>query len=282
MATRRCVLFLSGSKPDRYRSAMDSGADRVCLDLEDSVAPEAKSEARDAAMALVMSEDWDMSRSVLRINHPSTVAGAEDMEALCAMASARDAPPLQVMLPKVESRDDLDLVKVRLEVEGIPSALIPVIETARALANVEEIATSGSIAWMQFGGVDMSASLGAAMEWEPLLYARSRIVHAGALGGVGVMDVPFLDLSDSEGLEAEAIASKKLGFKGKAAFHPDQVPIVQGVFAPSEAEIQRARRVLEAADREGRAAFMLDGRMVDKPVVDSARRTLAIVEADKR
>ena len=233
-------------------------------------------------MALVMSEDWDMSRSVLRINHPSTVAGAEDMEALCAMASARDAPPLQVMLPKVESRDDLDLVKVRLEVEGIPSALIPVIETARALANVEEIATSGSIAWMQFGGVDMSASLGAAMEWEPLLYARSRIVHAGALGGVGVMDVPFLDLSDSEGLEAEAIASKKLGFKGKAAFHPDQVPIVQGVFAPSEAEIQRARRVLEAADREGRAAFMLDGRMVDKPVVDSARRTLAIVEADKR
>jgi citrate lyase beta subunit len=281
MSIRRCLLFLSGSKPDRYQSALDSGADLVCLDLEDSVAPDGKADARDGAMALIASGDWHRGRSVLRINHPSTKAGSEDMEALCAMAAGRDAPPLQVMLPKVESTDDLDLVKVRLDVEGIPSALIPVIETARALANVEEIATSGSIAWMQFGGVDMSASLGAAMEWEPLLYARSRIVHAGALGEIGVMDVPFLDLSNADGLEAEAIASKKLGFKGKAAFHPDQVPIVQAVFAPTEAEVQRARGIIEAADGDGRAAFMLNGHMVDKPVVDWARRTLAVAESDE-
>lgn len=278
-AARRCLLFFPGSRPERYEKALASGADVVCMDLEDSVAPESKAAARENAVGFLREGRWDLDRSVLRINHPSTDAGQQDVEALLALDLRWEDAPLQVMLPKVESPDDVEVVKVRFDVEDVSVSMIPVIETAKGLSSAEGIATSPSVGWLLFGGVDMSLSLGAAMEWEPLLYARSRVVHAAAVGGIDAVDVPFLELSDPEGLEAEALAAKKLGFRGKAAFHPDQVDVVQGVFSPTPSEIEHASKVLEVADREEKGVFMLDGKMVDLPVLEAARRTMILAEA---
>ena len=117
--------------------------------------------------------------------------------------------------------------------------------------------------------------MGCEMTWEAMLYARGRVAHAAALGRVALMDVPHLDLHDEAGLRAEALRAKAMGFTGKLAIHPRQVtPIVES-FTPTQAQIEQARSIVEAADRSQGQVCVVDGRMVDEPVVRSARRTLA-------
>jgi citrate lyase beta subunit len=130
--------------------------------------------------------------------------------------------------------------------------------------------------------VDLAAELGCALEWDALLYARSRLVHASALGGVGSIDVPFLDLRDRAGLDAEVRAVARLGFRAKAAIHPGQIEIIHEAFAPTELELERARRILDAHQRSEGGVTVLDDRMIDRPVVEAARRTLARERKDNR
>lgn len=271
----RCLLFFPGSRPELLAKAVATGAGRVCVDLEDSVAPEDKARAREAVGTLLASDELPEG-FVVRINHPDTPHGRHDLDAVLEWASSGHHPAL--MIPKAESPEDVAEVRSVPAPEG-EGDVIPVIETARGLADVEAIASAPGVVALLFGSLDLSTDLGCALEWEPLLYARSRCVVAGRIAGIALIDTPFFDVDDIDGLRSEAIRARRLGFTAKAAIHPSQVGVIDDVFAPREEDIEWARRVMEAADQERGGVFLLDGVMVDAPMVEAARRLLAGVEA---
>ncbi len=267
----RSVLFVPGDRPNRCDKAMAAGADAVCVDLEDAVAPAAKAGARDSVAAFLARCDTDSHGRrppvIVRVNEPGSNEGRMDAAALGGCPQ-----PDAFMIPKVAAADGIRRAQQLLG-EDIP--LLPIIETARALENAAGIGMAGpAVAALMFGGFDLSAELGAEPEWEPLLYARSRVVHAAALGGLDVIDMPSRDLRDVSRLRTEAERARRLGFTGKVAIHPAQVPVIHDVFTPSPEEVEQARRIIEADRSAGGGAVSLDGRMVDRPVVEAARRVL--------
>src|SRR5690606_1230157 len=150
--------------------------------------------------------------------------------------------------------------------------LLGTIETAAGIANARDVAAAlrpGDA--LGFGGADLAADLGCAFSFEPLLAARSALVLAAAGSGLGIFDVPWLDVRDEDGLSAEAQRVRSLGFTGKLAIHPVQVAAVQAAFRPSTAEVERARRIVAALDAAGGGVALLDGRMIDAPVATAAR-----------
>jgi len=159
---------------------------------------------------------------------------------------------------------------------GADTLLLPLVETARGLAAAEALAAHPRVAGLVLGGADLAADLGAVMSWEPLLYARSRLVHAAATAGVAVVDVPCLALDDGGALADEAARVRRLGFTGKLAIHPRQVAPINTAFTPDAAELEGARRVIAAVAAAGGGVAVVDGKMVDAPVVRSAERALAL------
>ncbi|MFT7214463.1 MAG: (S)-citramalyl-CoA lyase [Granulosicoccus sp.] len=154
-----------------------------------------------------------------------------------------------------------------------------IIETNRALEAAFEIAQCSSrIDALFFGGVDMAAELRCQNAWEPLLYARSRVVHAAANAGLDVIDVPYLDLEDPQGMVEEAKKAKALGFSGKGSVHPKQVAALNEVFTPSDSEIERARRVTKTFEEADTGLVVIDGKLIEKPVLRDMYRILAIAE----
>ena len=273
---RRSILFLPADRPERFAKALASGADAVCVDLEDAVRPEAKDSAREVALGVTLKQPRRGVEVILRINDLSGDIGGRDLEAVCTADLAPDA----VMLPKVVSVEEVRRAASLLERWHPDLKLIPLVETASGLAAIEALAAASTrVSAIMFGGMDLSVELKCEPEWDPLLYARSRVVHAAALAGIGTIDVPFMDVSDPEGLAREAGAVRRLGFTGKAAIHPSQVPVIQQAFSPSEADLERARKVMEASERSGGAAVLSDGKLIDRPVVEAARRTLALAQA---
>lgn len=279
---RRCILFFPATRPDRYEKAVATGADAVCVDLEDAVDPNAKDEGRAAALELVeriaaapsgASAAGRRPELILRINDPADPEGRADLNALRRAAAWPDA----VMIPKTRSPDDVRRVDDALTAPGRPAVpLLALIETAPGLSAAEAIATaSPRLHALVLGGVDLSAELGCTLDWEPLLYARSRVVHAAALAGIDTIDMPFLDVADPEGLSRESRAAARLGFRGKVAIHPTQVAVIQEAFSPRAEEIERARRIVAAYEAQHGGVLLVDGKLVDRPVVLAALRVLA-------
>ena len=271
MKPLRCVLFFPATRPDRYEKALRSGADGVCMDLEDAVALNDKERGRTEALGLLKAGKPNRKVTIVRVNDPKTKLGRKDIDAVGRAEISPDA----IMLPKVDSPEDVLGVDGPLVEGGLRVPLIPVIETALGLSLVEKIATcSASVCAILFGGVDLSTELGAAIGWDELLYARSRVVHAAALAGIDTIDMPVLDISSPSMLENEVVAVRRLGFTGKAAIHPSQVNIIQEQFSPDEAEIAEARRLIEVYEAQSGGAFLLDGVMVDLAVIKAARRIM--------
>jgi citrate lyase beta subunit len=269
-------LFVPAVRPDRFAKAVATGADAVCIDLEDGVSVEQKDEARDNALALLAEHPACRAEVMLRINEPGSDLGERDLAALVGAGVAPDS----LMVPKVSGPEALTSLERRLgpALAGLP--LIVQIETARGLAAAETIATaSPNVAVLFFGAVDLSAELGCAIEWDALLYARSRVVAAAALVGVDAMDTPFMDVSDPDQLGEEAQAVQRLGFTGKAAIHPTQVPVIQGAFSPDAAAVAWARRMVEAYEANLGGVLLVDGKLIERPVIASAQRILAIADA---
>jgi len=279
-ALRRCLLFVPGNRPDRYEKAIASGADAVCIDLEDAVAPDAKDEGRRQAIDFLGKVEARLRvELILRINDVDSDVGRLDVEALWASGARPDA----VMVPKVRAPDQVRQVGEWLtRGQRPPLPLILLVETVQALACVEDLARAPYVSALLFGAVDLSAEMGCAIDWDALLYARSRVVHAAALGAIDAIDVPNLDVADPDGLARECQRVARLGFRGKAAIHPTQVPIIQAAFSPSSAEIERARKIVAAYERNRGGVLLVDGKLVEKPVIASAQRTLAIAEAVQR
>lgn len=276
---RRSVLFVPAVRPDRLPKAVATGADAVCLDLEDGVSFEQKDDAREKAIVLLADLPRGSTEMMLRINEPGSELGERDLSAMLDAGVRPDS----LMVPKVSGPDTLRTLERRLgpSFERLP--LVVQIETAAGLAAVESIATATpNVAVMFFGAVDLSAELGCGITWDALLYARSRVIAAAALVGVDAMDTPFMDVSDPEQLASEVAAVRLLGFTGKAAIHPSQVSIIQGGFSPDAEMVAWAQRIVEAYETNKGGVLLVEGKLVERPVVASAQRVLAVAAAVDR
>jgi (S)-citramalyl-CoA lyase len=261
----RSLLFVPGNRPERFTKAGASGADMVCIDLEDAVPPAERVAARAAVLAFLHDQPAG-HRYGVRINRLASVDALHDAAAL----SGSNTAPAFVMLAKTESARELELLAAWL-----PNApQIALIESARGMQAAASIAQAGTpLQALMFGGADFSAELGCEWAWEPLLHARSSLLLAASAAGIGCIDVPWLDVANPTGAEEEARRVASLGFSGKALIHPSQVAPVHAGFAPSAQTLERARRVV-AASGANDAAVLVDGRLVDRPVVLAAQRAL--------
>lgn len=258
LASARSMLFVPGDRPERFDKAEASGADRIVIDLEDAVAPEAKSAARAAA------HEWlgAGGSAVVRINGCGTAWHGDDV----AMVAAHGCP---VMLPKADD-ESVNRLIVGLP-EGTP--VVALVETAAGILAAGRLAALPAVVRVAFGGVDLGAELNVDPEaWEPLLYARSALVLALAAAGAPPPLDGVTTRLDAVTLERATAGAARLGFGGKLCIHPNQVATVNAAFTPDPFEVARARRIVDAA--EGSGVTTLDGEMIDKPVVERARCVL--------
>ena len=273
---RRSFIFSPGLNPTMFPKALSSGADIVCVELEDGIAPKDKDEARQLALALFQAPQAnDGIERIVRINCLRTAFGLADVQAVLAS----DTPPPALMLPKVMTPDEIVWLDNLLIERGHDTRLHIIIETNAALEAVHDIArASPRIDALFFGGVDMAAELRCKNAWEPLLYARSRVVHAAASIGVDAIDVPYLDLNDLAGMEREACLARDLGFSGKGSIHPKQIPIISAVFTPDEATVAHAKKILAAFAAADTGLVVVDGKLIEKPVLRDMLRIVSIAE----
>ena len=276
---RRSFIFTPGLKPEMFPKALKSGTDMVCIELEDGIAPQDKEIARNLAMKLFQQEqENDGVERILRINCLREKFGIEDVKAIL---SAKNPPPA-LMIPKVKTSEEVNLLDDLLSEKGHNCRLHIIIETNEGLENAFKIANcSKRIDALFFGGVDMSAELRCENKWEPLLYARSRIVHAASSAGIDAIDVPYLDLEDPEGMKKEAIKAKELGFSGKGSIHPKQIPILNEVFTPTNETIERAKKITTTFEAANTGLVVIDGKLIEKPVLREMYRILSIANKIK-
>jgi citrate lyase subunit beta/citryl-CoA lyase/(S)-citramalyl-CoA lyase len=260
------LLFVPGSRPDRFAKARAGGAGLTVIDLEDAVAAQDKDSARAAALAEVARgrQGW-----AIRINGIRTAAGVRDLAALLDA----EILPETLLVPMVEEAGDLAVIAGALG-ERCP-ALIPLIETPRGLRHALAIARHEKVIAVMFGGGDFSAELGVELAWEPLLAARQQLVLACAEAGKPAIDVPFVRLEDAAGLAEEAARARALGFVAKAAIHPAQIAAIHAAFLPSAAEVAEAREALAAYEAGGGRAIRFRGRMLEAPFIIRYRALLA-------
>ena len=274
---RRSLIFVPGNKPEWFPKALNYGADIVCVDIEDAISPDQKDSARSKTLAL-FTQDIPSSSSecLVRINNLRSNKGVSDVQEILR----QKRPPPGLMLTKVKSADEIVQLQEIFSSPAHQSIRFHVIiETNDGLEAAYDIAQcSERIDSLLFGGVDMSAELRTKLEWDNLLYTRSRLVHAAAGANIDLIDVPCLDLNDLEGLELEARKSASLGFTGKAAIHPKQLPIINAVFSPSAEAVAEARKIIKAFEESDDGLVVVDGKLLERPVLRSMYRTLAIAE----
>lgn len=270
---RRCVLFVPGSRPERFAKALASGADQVAIDLEDAVGLADKASAREAVFAHFAGFEPASATGELglRINPPTTEFGVEDLRML---ASAERLPAF-VMLPKVESVADVEVVDAALGER--PCALVPLIESPRGLLAAEAIvAASARVSAVMFGGFDYAVALRGRPGPETFQHPRAHLAVVAAAAGIGFIDVPYLGIDDRKGLVAETDRVIALGATAKAAIHPAQVDPIQSRFLPTATEVAWAERVIAALGSSSGEAVQVDGKLVDQPIELAARRVLAL------
>ena len=274
--SRRSFIFSPGLRPDMFPKALASGTDIVCVELEDGIAPKDKAEARAKGLALFQDPQADDGvERIVRINCLRTAFGLADVQAVLDS----DSPPPALMLPKVMSPDEVVWLDDLLAERGHSTRLHVIIETNTALENAFAIARSSPrIDALFFGGVDMAAELRCKNAWEPLLYARSRVVHAAAAAGIDAIDVPYLDLQDPDGMAREAQLASDLGFSGKGSIHPKQIAGINNVFSPDEAAVSHAHKIINAFAEADTGLVVVDGKLIEKPVLREMHRIVAIAE----
>lgn len=280
---RRSLLYIPGNNPGMLQNCAIYGSDGVLLDLEDSISIVEKDSARKLVKFALRTLDFGDVEKVVRINGRDTPFFEADL------AEIIPARPDAIRLPKVDSAEDVleaDRIMSRIEKEnGIPPGSIGIqamLETARAIVRVNEIAAaSPRLVGLTLGGQDLAADLGikATKNGLELLYAKSAVVIAAKANGLAAFDTVYTDVGDLEGLAEATAVSVSLGFSGKAAIHPSQIPVIHAAFAPSAQDVEKAARIVKgarAAKAKGLGVVSVDGRMVDAPVVAQAVRTLEL------
>jgi citrate lyase subunit beta / citryl-CoA lyase len=298
MRAVRSLLAVPATRRKMVEKALASEADAVFLDLEDAVAPDSKAAARKDIVRCVEELEWSGRPTLFRANALDTpyfyrdlievVEGAGDSLGAVMIPKVNrpeDLYAVAVLLSQLELATDLERGKIRLEAQ---------IESAEGLANVDQIAcATGRLTTLHFGPGDFAASLqmpqtsiGVMDEWDELYpghrfhHAMQRIVVAARAAGVRVLDGPVADYRDEEGLRKSCLVARSLGFDGKWCIHPAQIGIVNGVFSPTEREVEWAKKVLaayEEANAAGSGSVSVDGQMIDAASIRLARTTLDLI-----
>lgn len=273
---RRSFIFTPGLKPEMFAKALASGADMVCIELEDGIAPQDKAEARVCALKLFEEPQADDGvERIVRINSMRERFGLDDVQAVLET----NTPPPSLMMPKVRTPDEVKILDQLLTERGHLTQLHVIIETNEGLEAAHDIAhSSPRIEALFFGGIDMAAELRCKNGWDQMLYARSRVVHAAASAGLDVIDVPYLDLADLDGMKILAQQAKDLGFAGKGSIHPKQIAPLNKIFTPSDEEISRARRIIKTFEDAETGLVVIDGKLIEKPVMREMYRIVSIAE----
>lgn len=281
---RRTMLFMPGNNPSMLQNASILGADSVILDLEDAVSLTEKDSARVLVREAIKTLDFSQVELVVRINQLTTEYAEKDIDIigrvkpdtiLVPKATEEDMITVDNMLTKIEEEEGFEKNSIRL---------FALIESAYGVENVYNIIKSSKrIDGVLLGGEDLAADLGIKRTklGEEIAYARSRVANACRAMSVDSIDTPFTDTNDMEGLMDDTRRAKSIGMTGKASINPRQVDYIHAVYAPTEAEITHAKRVMEAkdeADSKGLGVFSLDGKMVDAPIINRAKATLELAK----
>ena len=283
---RRSMLFLPGNAPKMIINGNYLGSDAVIFDLEDAVAPDQKDAARLLVRNVLGSLEFDRVETIVRINSIDTPSWQKDLEAIVPKQ------PNIIMLPKTGLASDVQTVdayltemEAKLGYEKNTVRLMPLIETALGVENAFAIASaSDRVIALFLGAEDLTADLRCqrTKEGREIDYARQRLVVAARAAGVDVYDTPFTDVNDDEGIVADATYAKSLGFTGKASISPRHITAINTVFSPTKADIAYAYEVMDAiaeAKAQGKGAIALRGKMIDAPIVNRAKQTIAAAEA---
>lgn len=285
---RRTMLFVPGNNPGMIRDAHIYGADSIMLDLEDSVSVHEKDAARLLVYHALKSLDFGKTEVLVRVNALNSPFGKEDLEAIVR------ARPDAIRMPKTETPQEVT------EVDGIISAiekeagmepgtikLFAAIESAKGVLNAPQIAVASSrLVGMALGAEDFVTDLKTtrSVDGVELLTARSLILFAARAAGIDAIDTVFSNVNDEKGFSEEVKLIKQLGFDGKSIINPRQIETVHEIFTPSKEEVAKSIRIIEAsseAEAKGSGVVSLDGRMIDRPIVERARRVLAFADAVK-
>ncbi|MCA1749945.1 MAG: CoA ester lyase [Sphingomonadales bacterium] len=281
MSEPRSWLFVPGDSEKKIAKALASEADAVIIDLEDSVADANKDAARALAAETLADAGETGPRIWVRINPLDSGRAEPDIAAIAAAA------PHGVMLPKAESGADIALTARYIDEAGGAEAIricAVATETARSLFGLDSYAdASDRLAMLTWGAEDLSAALGATSKYDisgelsfTYRLARSLCLAGAVAAGVQPVDTLYADFGDEEGLMRDCEAGRREGFTGKLAIHPAQLPVINAAFTPSEEELAEARRIIAAfADHPEAGTIGLDGRMIDRPHLVQAQRTVA-------
>ena len=286
MHSRRALLYMPGDDRHKIQKATTLGVDSICMDLEDGVAANKKAEARSVIAQAMKELDFGDSECCIRIN--SIGSGLEKRDLAAALA----AEPNSIVIPKIETAEQVSWVSERIEIYELTShlnvgsiRLLIGVETAKGILNLKEIAEADKrLEAIIFGAEDYAASIGATRtkEGTEVLYARSAVITACAANDLQAIDMVYIDFRDLEGLRVEAERGAGLGFSGKQIIHPNQVVPVQEAFTPSDEAIEYAKRVVKsfkASEKEGKGAYALDGKMIDMPLLKNAQKVLERAKA---
>ncbi len=283
---RRTMLYVPGNNPGMIRDAHIYGSDSIMFDLEDSVSLNEKDAARFLVYSALETIDYGRSEVVVRINGLDTPFGKEDVKAMVSVK------PDIIRLPKTEKPEDIiqiDELIGELEAEiGIEVGtikLMAAVENALGAINAYQIASASKrLVGIAIGAEDFVTDLKTtrSLDGIELLTARSMILFAARAAGIDAIDTVFSDVNDEEGFEKEVRLIKQLGFDGKSIINPRQIEIIHRIFTPTEEEINKSMRIIEAikeAESRGSGVVNLDGKMIDKPIVQRAQRIIDLADA---
>lgn len=265
-------LFVPAHQPERLTKALASGADLVIADWEDAVAPADKERARTAlADALAALPAPQRARLLVRINSEATPWFAADLQALAQLTAQGLAG---AVVPKAERAQTLQAVA---RAAGPQAALVPLVESVAGLAAADALAAAPQVARLAFGHLDfqVDAGMACAEDEQELLPVRMALVLASRRSGLAApIDGVTVDTRNPERMGRDAERARRMGFGGKLCIHPAQVPVLHAAFDPDEAAVTHAQRVRQALEQAGGGVCVLDGRMVDAPVLAQAEQTL--------
>jgi citrate lyase subunit beta/citryl-CoA lyase len=282
---RRSVLYMPGSNARALEKAKTLACDGVVLDLEDSVAPDAKEAARDQVVAAVTADGFGKREVFVRVNGLDTPWHADDL------AAAAHAAPDAILVPKISNPQQLEMIGRRLLDMRTPekTRVWAMIETPLAIFNVLAIASAARDSETRLGGFilgtnDLAKETRARIVpgRAPMLPWLSQCVLAARHHGIGILDGVYNDIADAQGFAAECKQGVELGFDGKTLIHPSQIEPCNAAFSPTQEEVAQARKMIaafELPENKNKGVVSIDGRMVERLHADMARRTVAIAEA---
>lgn len=286
---RRSMLYVPGNNPGMIRDAQIYGSDSIMFDLEDSVSLNEKDAARNLVYEALKTSDFGRTEVLVRVNGLHTPFGRDDFEAMVR------AKPDAIRLPKTETPEDvveadelITQIEKQIGMEQGTIKLMAAVESALGVINAYKIATASSrLIGIAIGAEDFVTDLKTTRSKEgiELLAARSQIVFAARAAGIDALDTVFSDANDEEGFIREVKLIKQLGFDGKSLINPRQINILHQIYTPTESEIRKSILIIEAAkeaEERGLGVVSMNGKMIDKPIIERACRVLELAEAVNR